>query len=96
MRSPASPFSPALCRPELPSWVQDAILGQGAATESSPWEPEKGALRPSGSLFPLRVLTPTQVALQKTEEGMQRQGEATEGRAKGEGAPKKAGSRKAK
>lgn len=97
MRSPACPFSPALCRPELPSWVQDAILGQGAATEGSPWEPEKGPLRASGNLFPLRVLAPTQLALQeKTRGGDAETGEATEGGAKGEGAPKKAGSRKAK
>lgn len=44
--SPAHP--PACGRPELPCWVPDAMLGQGAATGGSPqergggspWEPE--------------------------------------------------------
>lgn len=75
MQSLARPSSPALRRPELPSWVQDAILGQGAATESSPWEPRKGAVRPNGNLLPPRVPTPSQLALQ----GKRRGGDAETG-----------------
>lgn len=37
------PSSPATRRPQLPSWVQDAILGQGAATGGSPRELGKRA-----------------------------------------------------
>ena len=37
------PFLPARHRPELPSWVQDAILGQGASTGGSSRELGKRA-----------------------------------------------------
>lgn len=99
MQSLARPSSPALRRSELPSWVQDAILGQGAATEGSTWEPGKGALRTQWEPSLTQGVHTYSAGLAGKEErrGCRDRGRATtEWGAKGEGAPKKAGSRKAK
>lgn len=61
-------------QPQLPSGVQDAILGQGAATGGSPRGLGREPLRTDAPHSPPKAPTPPQLALQWREEAEGRRG----------------------